>query len=207
MDHPMVTRACAWLQTVATPAGGVPFSLPTVNAYPHAPWWGVEEANPPAHANPTAAIVGLLDKHRVAHPWIEPAAEFCWGEIEATESARFHDLTPMLTFLEHAPDRARAARAQARLAAFIAAPGAVEHDPDAQGYIQKPLDWAPTPHSFCRRLFSDDLIARHLKALAARQQDDGGWPISWDTVSPAVTLEWRAMVTLNALATLAAYGA
>lgn len=201
----MVRRLCDWLQSVTTQEGGVPFSLPTANAFPHAPWWAAE-ANPPADTNPTAAIVGIFDKHRIDHPWIEPAAEFCWGKIEATTETRFHDAITKIAFLEHAFDRPRAERGLARLGNLIAARSMVEHDPNAQGYIQKPLDWAPHPESFARRLFSDDLVARHLDWFAAQQQEDGGWPISWEAISPGVALEWRGRVTISALRTLQAYG-
>jgi hypothetical protein len=45
----------------------------------------------------------------------------------------------------------------------------------------------------------------HLNILAKRQQPDGGWPITWDTVSPAAEMECRARVTIGALATLQAF--
>src|SRR5205809_989744 len=85
---------------------------------------------------------------------------------------------------------------------IIYQPGIIELDPYAEGYTQKPLDWAPTPQSFCRRLFDGTTIEKHLTALANRQQADGGWPISWGTISPAVEIEWRGRVTIEALRTL-----
>ena len=87
------------------------------------------------------------------------------------------------------------------------APGVVALDPAAEGYVQKPLDWAPMPDSFCRRLFSDAVLAQHLEALAARQGVDGGWPISWPPISPGVALEWGGAMTIKALRTLRTYGA
>ncbi len=201
---PMVLRACDFLATITTSEGGVPFALPSVNAYPCAPWWH-SEANPPTALNPTAAIVGLLLKHTVRHSWVDTASEFCWQAIAASESRQFHDLMPMITFLEHAPDRARAERELARLAARIREPGMVTLETHADGYVKYPLDWAPRPDSFCRRLFSDAIIETHLRALAARQQADGGWMINWETLSPLVTLEWRGIVTIKALQTLRAY--
>lgn len=45
-----------------------------------------------------------------------------------------------------------------------------------------------------------------LEALAKKEQMDGGWPISWPAVSPGSELEYRGVVTLNALKTLRAYG-
>ena len=56
-----------WLQSISTDEGGVPYSLPSVNDYPHAFWWGVKEAAPPANTNPTAALVGLVLKHGGQH--------------------------------------------------------------------------------------------------------------------------------------------
>ena len=50
-------------------------------------------------------------------------------------------------------------------------------------------------------------MQRHLAALAAQQQPDGGWPISWPPISPGVELEWRGWRTILALLTLRAYGA
>ncbi|HEX2915997.1 MAG TPA: hypothetical protein VH186_34865 [Chloroflexia bacterium] len=203
-DDPMVTRACDYLMTITTPEGGVPFALPTVNAYPRAPWWTVD-ANPPASLNPTASLAGLLLKHGIKHPWLERASAFCWQAIPATETREFHDIIPILTFLQYNPDRRRAEPELQRLAARVAEPGVVALDPQAEGYVHKPLEWASTPDSYLRNNFSDETISQHLAALAARQQADGGWPLSWDTISPAVEMEWRGRVTLEALMTLKAY--
>ncbi|HEY3363523.1 MAG TPA: hypothetical protein VGK74_00450 [Symbiobacteriaceae bacterium] len=79
-------------------------------------------------------------------------------------------------------------------------------DPGETGYVKKPLDWAPTPDTICRRLFSDAVLAAHLDALAARQGEDGGWPLTWRPVSPANEMEWRGRVTVAALTTLQAHG-
>ena len=204
MHAPMVERACNYLTTITTADGGVPYALPSVNLYPHAPWWTVEE-NPPASLNPTAAIAGLLLKHDIRHPWIETAAQFCWREIAALESTEFHTLMPVITFLEYAPDRTQAEPELERIAARLSQAGIIELDPQAEGYTQKPLDWVPSPQSFGRRLFNDEIIERHLTALATRQMSDGGWPISWEPLSAAVEAEWRGRSTIEVLRTLDAY--
>jgi hypothetical protein len=207
LDAPLVLRLCDWLETVTTEEGGVPYALPSLNDFPHAPWWGVKDARPPAGLNPTAAIAGLLIKGGVRHPWVERASAYCWRAIEASDTREFHDLMPMIGFLEQTQDRPRAERALARIAEIVATPGVVALDPAAEGYVQKPLDWAPMPDSFCRRLFSDAVLAQHLAALAERQGEDGGWPISWPPISPGVALEWGGAMTIRALRTLQAYGA
>lgn len=205
VNDPVVMRACDYLVTITTDEGGVPAALPSLNAYPHAPWWTTED-NPPASLNPTAAIAGLLLKYGIEHPWIETASAFCWRAIATTDTTDFHTLMPVITFLEYAPDRARAERELRRIADRISQPGIIEYDPDAEGYVHKPLDWAPAPQSYCRRLFDDKTIAVHLAAQANRQQDDGSWPIKWEPISPAVEIEWRGRVTIDALRTLEAYG-
>lgn len=200
----LLLPACDWLVTVTTPEGGVPFAMPSTRQYPHAPWWGVDD-NPPASLNPTADLVGLLLKAGVRHPWIDRASAFCWKAIEATETEQYHDLMPIISFLENAPDRARAEQALARVVERIRKPGVVAYDVDAQGYVKKPLDWAPTSTSYLRRLFDDATVSTHLDALAARQSEDGSWPITWDPISPAVGLEWRGWTTIDALHTLRSY--
>jgi hypothetical protein len=202
----LVLPACDFLASISTSEGGVPFALPSVKKYPHAPWWEVEN-QPPANLNPTAGILGLLLKHGVEHPWIEKARAFCWGAIRNSETDWYHDLMPVISFLEHSREREQAEIELNRIYGRISRPGVVEMDPQAGGYIKKPLDWAPTPDSFCRRMFEDTTIARHLAALAYRQEEDGGWPINWDALSPGVELEWRGWVTIEALWTLRAYGA
>ncbi len=201
----LVQRLCAYLASISRPEGGVPFAVPPVNDYPHAPWWQTP-ADAPASLNPTAAITGMLLKHGVQHPWVERASAFCWQAIAASDSLEFHDLFPMITFLEYAPERERAAQELERIAARIQQHNLVALDPQAAGYVHKPLEWAPTPHSYCRRLFTDETIQQHLDWLAKEQQPDGGWPISWQPVSPAVEYEWRGWRTVLAMHTLQAYG-
>ena len=204
-DDPMVRQVCDFLETITTPEGGVPFALPSVKKYPRAPWWEADD-NPPASLNPTASLAGLLLKHRVDHPWVRRAEAYCWKAIAATETTEFHDVLPIVTFLENAPDRQRAQTELERVAKRVAAADVVSYDPNAEGYIKTPLDWAPSPDRYLRCLFSDEVIQTQLEALAAKQQPDGGWSINWSPVSLAVEYEWRGMVTNGALHTLKAYG-
>jgi len=195
---------CDYLQTGTTEEGGVPLALPTANRYPHSPWMSAPES-PPAGLNPTASIAGMLLKAGIQHPWLEGACDYCWREIPRSEREGFHDLVPVITFLLNAPDQQRAAEQLDRIAQIVRKPGTVEMDPDAGGYVHMPLDWAPTPAAFCRKLFDDSTLRLHLAALAKRQQADGGWPIRWDPISPVVGYEWRGRLTIDALLALRAY--
>lgn len=200
----MLLPLCDWLQTITRAEGGIPFSLPSANAYPHTPWMGTDE-NPPAAINPTAAIAGHLLKSGVRHPWLDRAVDYLWKAIEASQDDSYHTVITEVVFLQNAPDKTRAAGLLERLVERVRKPGVVELDPGAGGYVQMPLDWAPRADSLFRPLFDDATLQTHLAALAARQRPDGGWPITWDSISPAVECEWRGKMTVDKLLTLRSY--
>ena len=197
-------RICAFLQTITLPDGGVPYVLPTVADAPRTPWWNTD-ANPPASINPTGSIAGLLHKHGFQHPWLERATQYCWNIIEGDKTFEVHDALRARIFLEHVPDRERALKAFKPFKEQVFANGLITLDPHASGYVKTVLDWAPTPGSLFRPLFDDQTIQAHLAALAEQQQSDGGWPITWTTVSPGAELECRGVLTLRALKILKAY--
>lgn len=198
----LVRPLCDWLLTVTTDDGGVPFVLPSARAHPHAPWWATDE-NPPADLNPTAAIVGLLHKYGIEHPWVGPATDFCWRAIESgREPAERHAFVAAFLFLEHVPDRARADAAVGRLGERLLEEGHVTTDPEAEGYVHTPLEFVPSPTAITRNLFDDGVLTTSLDALARAQLGDGGWPIAWKPPSAAAETEWRGAVTVSALHTM-----
>jgi hypothetical protein len=62
-------------------------------------------------------------------------------------------------------------------------------EPDAPREGHTPPDYAPRPDAPSRRLIFDGLgeglVERHLDALAAGGQDDGGWNFDFPAWSPA----------------------
>jgi hypothetical protein len=93
-----------------------------------------------------------------------------------------------------------------RLGPLILEQKLVTLDPDAQGEVHFPLEFAPRPDSIGRRLFDDATIERHLDALVAAQQPDGGWTFSFPVWTPATEAEWRGVVTFENVTTLRRYG-
>ncbi|MBB4664491.1 hypothetical protein [Conexibacter arvalis] len=206
LDDPIAARACDWLLSVSTAEGGVPFMLPSARAWPRAPWWETSD-EPAASVNPTAALAGLLHRNGVEHPWLEPATAFVWKALDGPlDELGGYDAIALFVFLDGVPDRARAETAAARLSELVADREIVALDPAAEGHVFSPLQLAPRPDALGRRGFSDETIDRHLDALAASQQEDGGWPVSWPTQSVAAEQEWRGWLTVSVLRTLAAYG-
>lgn len=204
-DDPMVERACDYLVTITTQDGGVPFVLPSARAWPRAPWWEVGD-QPPASVNPTAALAGLLHRNGVAHPWLDGATAFVWRSLDGSlDDLGGYEAIALFRFLDGVPDRDRAEVAAARLTEAVRERGVVALDPEAEGHVFSPLALAPRPDALAARGFDTALIDAHLEALAARQQDDGGWPVAWPTQSVAAEQEWRGWVTVGALRTLRAY--
>ena len=205
MDDPMVRRACDYLLTITTSEGGVPFVLPSVRAYPRAPWWQTED-EPAGSLNPTAAIAGFLHKHGVNHPWLERATAFCWRRLETLETTEAYEFRALLPFLDYVPDRPRAEAMFARISPKLFQQKLVELDPAGAGEAFTPLSYAPRPDTLARRLFSDEVIELYLEALVAAQQPDGGWTFNWPDWNALTGLEWRGAMTVDALLTLRAYG-
>jgi len=79
-------------------------------------------------------------------------------------------------------------------------------DPHSDAYGLTPLQLCPTPESGLRPALDDALLEAHLDALAASQQEDGGWPIHFEPTGPAAEAEWRGHFTVSALRTLRAWG-
>jgi hypothetical protein len=204
-DDPMVARAYDYFQRITTAEGGVPFVLPSVRDYPHAPWWEADD-NPPASLNPTAAIAALLYKYDVAHSWLEPATEYCWRTIDALQETNPYEMRAVIPFLDFVPDRSHAQIAFARLSQMMLNQNLVALTSETDGEAHTPLNYAPRPQSIARGLFSDAVIAASLDTLASAQQEDGGWSISWPDWNPASAAEWRGTLTIEALTTLRAYG-
>lgn len=204
----MVVRACDFLARVAGEAGAggaVPPAFPVIESFPRAVHWS-EWTYQPA-LNPTAGLVGLLYQLDIDHPWRTDGAAYCWRQIESGgPPGDAHTLKEVLLFLEHVPDRSRADRHAAELAANLDRIPMFHLDPDAPGYGLSPLDMAPLATSRWRALFTPAQIDAHLARLQGDQQPDGGWPITWEPPSEAAVAEWRGAVTLQALRTLTSYG-
>jgi hypothetical protein len=108
-------------------------------------------------------------------------------------------------FLDYAPDQDRVAPLAPEVAAAIEIASFVRYAASSNSYGVTPLDFAPRPNSLARSWFPDALLDGHLAALAALQQDDGGWPVAWEPPTEDAHRAWRGIQTLAAITTLVAY--
>ena len=204
-DPDLIGPACDFLSSVSDERGAVSLAAPVIESYPRAEhmtdWTYVPGVNP------TAGLTGLLYQLGYDHPWRDRATAYCWGEVESGSLPDdVHALSEVLGFLEHVPDRERAERHAPAVMERVLKTPMFHLDPNTPGYGMTPLHIAPTVSSPWRRYFTDEQIDGHLDRLVADQQEDGGWPITWDPPSAASRLEWRGIVTLGAVRTLHAYG-
>lgn len=210
-DGDIVAGIVRYLREIALPGGGFPFVFRSASELPHAPWWKADRDDV-ASINPTGNVLGLLRKQRAdvsffGEPWFRESEAYAWRVIEEDGDPHgYHDGIQRVTFLAHAADQARAALHRPALDAWLKAPGTIELDPHAGGYAHKVLDWAPEKGSYAGRFVAEADIRRHLDALVAAQQDDGGWQTSWEAVAPGAAAEWRGWITVERLKTLKSYG-
>jgi hypothetical protein len=207
---------CRYLTSVSTPEGALPALHPSLRAYPHAPVAAPAGA-PRADLLTTGPVVGLLHRNQVWHAWLFRATDFCWAAVDALDKSRPREVAAALAFLDHAPDRDRAEAAAERLGRLVREQRLAVLEPDradahplppgcAPGEHHFAYDFAPEPDSLGRRWFSEGELERSLDFLAARQEEDGGWPLRGPEWTPGARLERRPIVTIDALLTLRAYG-
>jgi hypothetical protein len=203
-DDPMVDDVCGFLRSITRDDGGIPSVLPTAMAHPHAPWWQPADESSIIQ---TGAHAAVLHEQRHQHAWLDGATTFCWeriesGRVEGSYAARY-----AVAFLDAVPDEARAVAALDRLGPRLVEDGLVAIDPaELTGETFTPLHYSPRPALRSRRMFPPEAIDAHLDTLAAGQQDDGGWTFPWPAWAPAVELDWRGYVTIDALKVLRANG-
>jgi hypothetical protein len=203
-DDPMVGDACEFLVSITREDGGLPFVLPSVADHPHAPWWQAADAS---SLTQTAANAAALHELGARHGWLEGATGFCWERIEAGRVEGAYDARFAVAFLDAVPDAARAEAALDRLGPQLVDAGLVALEPGQAGELTfTALEYSPAPEARSRRMFPADAVESALDALAAGQQDDGGWTFAWPEWSPAATLDWRGYLTVEALKVLRANG-
>jgi hypothetical protein len=202
---PMIAPAADFLSSIARDDGGVPFMLEVAEEHPHAEYFTSADESSLIQTSANAAALHALG---VSHPWLDRATAWMWQAIDAirpgTDPATAYGVRFTLAFLDAVPDPERADRALAQLAPAVDA--LLIEDPAHAEESRTPLDLSPWPNSRSRRLFEPALIERHLDALEARQQPDGGWEFDWPHWNPAGAHEWRGAVTLLALRLLQAHG-
>ena len=202
LDDPMVTGAAAWLDGAADPDGGMPFVTEAAARYPRGPWMVPSEGG----SHLTFALAGALWEAGTDAPWLQRGTQWCWSRLEGPGDLGGYVVKFALEFLDRVPDEARARAAIDRLSALIGPDGTVAVAGGTEDERLRPLVLSQRPGRRSRALFEESQIESELDALERGQQEDGGWTFDWLAWSPGQSVEWRGIITLRALATLAAHG-
>jgi len=203
-DRELALRVFEYVSRMADPDRGIATVTASSRHYPRAPHW-----SNPAYEQPDfsqlAGIIGLLYWQGIRDPWLDRAIGACLDHFRTVQYEDAHLIQNAFYLLECLPQTEEVLALRAKLAdeLFRARFFILEAPPREYGLT--PLDFAPLADSYCRSLFPDDVIRDHLKALEAQQQEDGGWPISWEPPGEMARLEWRAYRTLRSLLTLESY--
>jgi hypothetical protein len=201
-DDPLIADAAAWIDTIADPDGGVPFVLPAAADHPHAPWMVPSDGG----SHLTFALAAALWELGAPGPWRDRATEWCWAKLERPDELSAFWVKFGLAFLDHVDDARRAEAAVERLAPRLGADGAMPVPGGTEDERLTPLALSERPGSRSRRLFTAAQIEADLDRLEAGQLQDGGWTFDWLAWSPAQEVEWRGLVTLQALTQLLSQG-
>jgi hypothetical protein len=191
---PLVAEAAAWIDTIADADGGVPFVLPAAADYPRAPWMVASDGG----SHLTFALAAVLWELEAPGPWRDRATHWCWAQLERPDSLSAFWVKFGLAFLDHVDDAPRAEAAIERLRPRLGGDGSIPVPGGTEDERLTALTLAPRPDGRSRRLFASDQIEADLD----RQQDDGGWTFDWLAWTPAQEVEWRGLVTLEALGLL-----
>lgn len=209
-DPEIMEGIVRYLRRIALPSGGFPLVFRSASEYPHTPWWNAERDDVPS-INPTGTIIGLLYKQKAngsiyEETWFKECVDYIWRFMEEARPEGYHDGIQWVEFLRYTPDQSRASRYLAIVDEWLQSSGTIERDPNAQGYVQKVLDWAPVRESYASKFVTPDEVGIHLEALVDQQHEDGGWTISWPVVGQGAESEWRGWLTVERLKTLKSYG-
>jgi hypothetical protein len=210
---PRARELCEWLEGVTLPDGGLPFALPVPDPAACAPFWASADAAT-SSLQITAVVAAVA--HRVAafdpavagHPWLTRASEYCLRAVrELGPEPHAMVLAFAAQFLDAAaPAFPAAAGLVDALRPHVPADGLLHVAGGTDEEFMRALDFAPFPAGPARSLFDPGIVEAELERLADAQQPDGGWPVDFDSYSPAATLEWRGHRTVQALVLLRANG-
>ncbi len=196
---PAPAAALDWLAAISNNDGGLPFHLPVPDGAPQAPWMQPGAAS---SVHMTAAVTAAALRLGARGPWVEAASAYCRTAIDAAARLSAYETMYALRFLEATGDEAgldalrRALPPDGRLA--------VEGGTETE--TLRLLDLAPRPDGALRRLFDQQVVEAELDHLEGEQRPDGGWDFDWQAWAPAVATEWRARLTVDAVAALQAHG-
>ncbi|CAM3762252.1 hypothetical protein COLU111180_07160 [Cohnella lubricantis] len=204
-DKEISNKACDFIANHADLNMGIPAIFPSSINYPKAEHWNLPFSTKPSFSRLTG-LVGLLKWQGIEHSWLEEAAEICLKDIFSKTYDDAHTILTAFCLIESMPQSDYIKGLFHKLSKELYTAKFFRLDVETQGYGLTPLEFASTSSSYCRSIFSDEIISKHLDVLESQQDDDGGWLIDWKPPGDTAKFEWRAYKTLKSIMTLKSYG-
>lgn len=204
-DPELAYRACEFIASHSDLERGIPTLLPSSQSYPRADHMLNSDWLQPS-MDRLVGLVGMLNWQGVQHPWLPGAVEVGLHYLATTTDADAHTILTAFCLVESVSKHRSVDQLFRKLAQALLKADYFCLELPIKSYGLTPLVFAPSPNSYCRKIFTDTQIEAHLDELLTQQQADGGWSIMWTPPSEMARGEWRAQKTVIALATLRAYG-
>lgn len=210
-DHPMVTKACAYLVKTYD-ANHINWQIIPANIddAPHAPWWTFKDDMDERLANPRAEIAGYLHDYAAHFPAdmretvTNAVIDFLLAQPDEME---MHDLQCYMRLWQttNLPETSRA-RIFDKLKRT--AQNTVNVDPESwKAYGLPPLSIVSSPDSPFAELF-EDAVEKNLDFIIETQGENGAWMPAWSWEGDAwkqAQQEISGAITLGNLRTLKAF--
>lgn len=203
-DIDLTNKVCDFVSRHADLQAGIPTIFSSSNNYPRAEHWNEPSSIQPSMDRLTG-LVGLMKWQGIVHPWLDQVIEICLHDIATRRYEDTHTILTAFCLLESLPQTDDILEKFEKLSNELLQSRFFSLEASSQSYGLTPLDFSPSPHSYCRRIFSDRIIMEHLEVLGSKQDEDGGWPIQWNPPGEMARLEWRAIKTLESLIILKSY--
>ncbi|MCM3626989.1 hypothetical protein M3194_06395 [Paenibacillus glycanilyticus] len=203
-DKELAAAICSYVAQHADLQQGIPTIMTSSSHYPRAAHWNFPASEQPSFSRLTG-LVGLLNWQGLNHAWLDQAVGVCLNDISSSGYEDSHTILTAFCLLESLPQTDEVNKLYTKLSEELYQAKFFCLEAPSQSYGLTPLDFAPVSDSYCRRIFSDEVIEAHLNVLESQQEEDGGWQIQWEPPSELARLEWRAYKTLKSLITLKSY--
>lgn len=205
-NHPMILKVLDYFEHCVFQENGLYYyTIPSVNQYPHAPWWTYTEERKIAGYNPTASIIGFVIKY--ANQESALYHDFCARLKDAHiylsthEVTEKHELRNFLELYHYLEGSAIAKEMYPFLEKYVKKAIDIDIDKWFSTYTTKPLDLILQPTSPGYQ-YAKDLIQEELRLSLLEQTSDGSWEIPWawgeDSEEEKISkTHWKGIVTLD----------
>lgn len=213
-NHPMILQVLQYFTHCKYQENGLfYYTIPSVNQFPHAPWWTYTEERKLAAYNPSASIIGFVLKYAkqdtALYQDFSKRLQTAMEYLKAREVTEKHELRNFVELYHYVEGTKAAQEMYPILEQYVKKGINIDIDKWFSTYTTKPLDVLLSSSSPGYQ-YAKDLVKEELKRTLQNQLPDGSWdiPWSWQEGSSAEVKSkrhWKGIVTLEVFLKLDAF--